>query len=149
MHRESRRCYSKIQNRQNSTLHLGREAKRFVCVSSGVFVDEKHIAKFAPEPKPNNRGTLVSMNNSHATHAHSHEGTLRKTTEQIGVTFEGELHESKGCFMVRFIRMPTPSKTDDRTAKTLRRVFVSLGGKTHMSFIEDSTSFPYRSSFEL
>ena len=35
--------------------------------------------------------------------------------------------------MVKGIRVPIPSKTHDRTAKILSRVFVDLAGKQHVA----------------
>ena len=85
-----------------------------------------------PGPEPSNRSTPVDINAFHATHAHTHEGALRKTAKQMGVTLKGELHECKGCSPAKGIRMPTPSKTHCQGAKRLFRVFVDLGGKKHV-----------------
>ena len=95
--------------------------------------DEKANVVIAPGPEPSNRGTPVDINAFHAAHALAHEGALRKTAKQMGVPFKGELHECKGCSMAKVIRMPIPSKTHERAAKGLFRVFVDLGGKKHVA----------------
>ena len=88
----------------------------------GVLNDENTNAVIAPGPEPSNRGTPIA-----------HEGALRKTAKQMGVTLKGELHECKGCSMAKGIRMQFPSKTHERAAKRLFRVFVDLGGKKHVA----------------
>ena len=95
--------------------------------------DENVNAVIAPGPEPSNRGTPVDINAFHTAHAHAHEGALRKTAKQMGVTLKGELHECKGCSMAKGIRIPFPSKTHGRAAKRLFRVFVDLGGKKHVA----------------
>ena len=99
----------------------------------GALNDENVNAVIAPGPEPSNRGTPVDINAFHAAHAHAHEGALRKTAKQRGVTLKGELHECKGCSMAKDIRMPIPSKTHGRAAKRLFRVFVDLGRKKHVA----------------
>ena len=96
----------------------------------GGLNDENNAnAVIAPGPEPINRGTPVDINAFHAAHAHAHEGTLRKTAKQMGVTLKGELHECKGCSEAKGIRIPITSKTHGRAVKRLLRVFVHLGGK--------------------
>ena len=102
----------------------------------GALNDENANAVIAPGPEPSNRGTPVDINAFHAAHAHAHEGALRKTAKQMGVTLKGKLHEWKGCSMAKGIRMPIPSKTHGRAAKRLFRVFVDLGGKKHVASME-------------
>ena len=69
---------------------------------------------FAVGPTPSNHDTPVDINGFHVAHAHTHEGTLRKTAKQMGVTLEGKLHECKGCSMAKGIRMSILSKTNSR-----------------------------------
>ena len=99
----------------------------------GALNDENANAVIARGPEPSNRGTPVDINAFHAAHAHAHEGALRKTAKQMGVTLKGELHECKGYSMAKGIKMPIPSKTHGRAAKRLFRVFVDLGGKKHVA----------------
>ena len=80
----------------------------------GMRVDETDNATIAPGPTPSNRDTPDDINTFHVAHAHALEEALRKTTKQIGVTLEGELHECKGCSMTKGIRMSIPFKTDNR-----------------------------------
>ena len=94
----------------------------------GALIDENTNAVIAPGPEPSNQDTPVDINAFHAAHAHAHEGALRKTAKQMGVTLKGELHGCKGCSMAKGIRVPIPSKTHGRAAKRLFRVFVDLGG---------------------
>ena len=95
--------------------------------------DENVNAVIAPGPEPSNRGTPVDINAFHAAHAHAHQGALRKTAKQMGVTLKGELHECKDCSMVMGIRIPIFSKTHGRAAKRLFRVIVDLGGEKHIA----------------
>ena len=88
---------------------------------------------YAPGLSPSNRDTPVDINDFHVAHAHAHEGALRKTAKQMGVTLEGKLHECKGCSLAKGIRMSTPSKTHCREDNRLSRVFVDLGGKKHVT----------------
>ena len=90
----------------------------------GALNGENANAAIAPAPEPSNRVTPVDINAFYAAHAHVHEGALRKTAKQMGVTLKGELHECKGCSM---------AKTHGRAAKRLFRVFVDLGGKNHVA----------------
>ena len=99
----------------------------------GALNDENANAVIAPGPEPSNRGTPVDINAFHGAHANAHEGALRKTAKQMGVTLKGELHECKGCSMAKGIRMQIPSKTHGRAVKRLFRVFVDLGGKKHVA----------------
>ena len=96
---------------------------------SGALVDESASAVFAPGFMPNNRDIPIDMNNFHVAHAHAHEGALRKTAKQLGITLEGKMHECKGCSLAKGIRMSVPSKTENRAVKRLSRVFVDLGGE--------------------
>ena len=107
----------------------------------GALNDENVNAVIAPGPEPSNRGTPVDINAFHAAHAHAHEGALRKTAKQMGVTLKGELHECKGCSMAEGIRMPIPSKTHGRAVKRLFHVFVDLGGKKHVASL-GSNKYP-------
>ena len=82
---------------------------------------------------PSNCDTPVDINGFPVAHVHAHEGALRKTARQMGVTLEGKLHECRDCSATKGIRMSIPSKTDCRGDKRLSRVFVDLGGKKHMA----------------
>ena len=99
----------------------------------GMLFDETANATIAPGLSPSNRDTPVDINDFHVAHAHAHEGALRKTAKQMGVTLEGKLHECKGCLLAKGIRMSTPSKTHCREDKRLSRVFVDLGGNKHVT----------------
>ena len=99
----------------------------------GILVDETANATIAPGRTPSNRDTPVEINDFHIAHAHAHEGALRKTAEQMGVTLEGKLHECKGCSMAKGIHMSVPSRTHSREDKRRSRVFVDLGGKKHVT----------------
>ena len=99
----------------------------------GMLFDETTNATIAPGLSPSNRDTPVGINDFHVAQAHAHEGALRKTAKQMGVTFEGKLHECKGCSLAKRIRMSIPSKTHCREDKRLSRVFVDLGGKKHVT----------------
>ena len=100
--------------------------------------DENANAVIAPGPEPSNRGTPVDINAFYAAHAHAHEGALRKTAKQMGVTLKEELHERKGCSLAKGIRMPIPSKRHERAVKRPFGVFVDLGGKKHVTSIGDN-----------
>ena len=54
----------------------------------GMLVDETANATIAPGLSPSKRDTPVDVNDFHVAHAHAHEGALRKTAKQIGVTLE-------------------------------------------------------------
>ena len=99
----------------------------------GMVVDETTNATIAPELSPRNRDTPVDIIDFHVAHAHAHEGALRKTAKQMGVTLEGKLHECNGCSLAKRIRMSIPSKTHCREDKRLSRVLVDLGGKKHVT----------------
>ena len=71
----------------------------------GALNDENANALIAPGPGPSNRGTPVDINAFRAAQAHAHEGALRKTARQMGVTLKGGLHECKGCSMAKAIRV--------------------------------------------
>ena len=99
----------------------------------GMLFDETTNSTIARGLSPSNRDTPVDINDFHVAHAHAHEGALRKTAKQMGVTLEGKLHECKGCSLAKGIRMPIPSKTHCREYKRRSRVFVDLGGKKHVT----------------
>ena len=101
-------------------------------------MDESVNAAISPGPMPNNRDTPVDINNFHVAHAHAHEGALRKTAKQLGVTLEGKMHECKGCSLAKGIRMSVLSKTDNRAVKRLSRVFVDIGGKRNVTSVGGS-----------
>ena len=82
----------------------------------GMLFDETANANIVPGLSPSNRDTPVDINDFHVAHAHAHEGALRKTAKQMGVTLVGKLHEYKGCLLAKKIRMPIPSKTHCREA---------------------------------
>ena len=54
-------------------------------------VNETANATIVSGPTPSNRDSS----------AHAHEGALRKTAKQMGVTLEGKLQECKGCSMAK------------------------------------------------
>ena len=97
-----------------------------------ALVDETANATIAPGVTPTAQADLVNINDFHVAHAHAHEGALRKTAKQMGVTLVGQLHECKGCSLAKGIWMSIPSKTSNRSVKRLVRVFVDLGGKKHV-----------------
>ena len=68
-------------------------------------------------------------------HAHAHEGALRKTTKQMNVTLVGKMDECKCCSLAKGIGMSIPSETSKRAVKRLFRVFVDFGGKKHVKSI--------------
>ena len=74
----------------------------------GMLVDGTANATIAPGLSPSNRDTPVDINAFHVAHVHAHEGVLRKTAKQMGVTREGKLHECKGCSLAKGIRMSIP-----------------------------------------
>ncbi|CAM9889479.1 unnamed protein product, partial [Sphacelaria rigidula] len=88
----------------------------------------------------------VDMNLFHQSHGHLHEGLLRETAKQLGVTLVGKLHECKGCSMAKGLRKPIPTSTTSRAAKPLERVFMdvsdpklveSAGGMKYSFLIRD------------
>ena len=109
----------------------------------GALNDEITNAVNIPGPEPINWGTPVDINTFHATHAHAHEGALRKTAKQMGVARKEGQHEFKGCSMAKGIRMPIPSRTHGGAAMRLFRVFVNLGGKKHVASMGGNT-YPMR-----
>ena len=112
------------------------ERINFLCAyRTGMLVDEATNATIAPGLTPNNRETPVDINGFHVTHAHAHEGALRKMAKQMGVTLEGKLHECKGCSMTKIICMSIPSKTNSPGDKRLSSVFVDLGKKKHVTSV--------------
>ena len=100
-----------------------------------MLIDETANATIAPGHTPSNRDTPVDINDFHVAHAHAHEGALRKMAKQMGVTFEGKLHECKGCSMVKGICMSIPSKTNSRKDKILSRVYVDLGESKYVTSV--------------
>ena len=93
----------------------------------GMLVDETDNAIIAP----GHRDTSIDINDFHVVHAH--EGALRKTAKQWGVTLEGKLHKCKGCSIAKGFLMSILSKTSSRGDKRLSRAFVNLGGNKHMT----------------
>ena len=87
---------------------------------TGAFMDESVNAVIAPGPMPNNRDTPSNIDNFLVVHVHAHEGALRKTAKQLGVTFEGHMHECKGYSLAKEIIMSVPSKTDNRAYRSPR-----------------------------
>ena len=70
-----------------------------------------HTANAVIAPTPTTSGhKTVDIN---VAHAHAHEGALKKTAKQMGVNLEGEMHECKGCFMAKGLRMSIPKKADN------------------------------------
>ena len=104
-----------------------------------MLVDETANATNARGLSPSNRDPPVDINNFDVAHAHAHEGALRKTAKQMGVTLEGKLHECKGCSMAKGIRLSIPSKTHCRKNKRLSRVFVDFEGKQHVTSMGGNT----------
>ena len=99
----------------------------FLCAyHPNALVDETANATIAPGPMPNNRDTPTNINDFHVAHAHAHEGALRKTAKQIGVTLVGKTHECRGCSLAKGIRMrmSIPSKTSNRAVKRDFSVFL-------------------------
>ena len=100
------------------------------------FVDETaNNATIAPGPMSKKHDTPTDINDFHVAHADVHEGALRKTAKQMGITLVGKIHEGKGCSLAKGIRMPIPSKTSNRAVKRLFRVFVDPGGKKKVKSI--------------
>ena len=58
-----------------------------------ALVDESASAVITPGPMPNNRDTPIDNNTFHVARAYAHEGALRKTAKQLGITLEGKMHE--------------------------------------------------------
>ena len=100
-----------------------------------ALVDETANATIAPGPIPQNHDTPTDINGFHVAHAHTHEGALRRTAKQMGITLVGKMHECKGCSLAKGIRMTIPSKTSNRAVERLSRVFVDLGGKKYVKSI--------------
>ena len=71
--------------------------------------------------------TPTDINIFHRTYAH--EVLLKKTAEQQGVNFSGELHECQGCSMAKGLRKPIARSTHTRADRKLQRVIVNLSGK--------------------
>ena len=73
-----------------------------------------------------------------------HEGLLRKTAKQIGVTLQGQLVPCQGCSEAKWIRKPVKLLTYTLAAKPAERCFVdlsrpksvkSMGGKEYMMIV--------------
>ena len=73
--------------------------------------------------------TPTGINTFHCTYGHTHEGLLKKTAEQQGVDLSGELHECRGCSMVKGRRKPITRSTQISADKKLQQVFVDLSRK--------------------
>ena len=85
---------------------------------------------------PNKPDTPTDINDFHVDHVHAHEGALRKTAKQMGITLVGKMHKCKGWFLAKEIRVSIPSKTSNQAVKRLFRVSVDLGGKKQAKSIE-------------
>ena len=70
----------------------------------------------------------VDINLFHASYGHAHEGLLRQTAKDLGVTLTGELQPCTGCSMAKGLRKGISSSTENRATKKLGRVFVDLNG---------------------
>ena len=70
----------------------------------------------------------VDINLFHQSHGHLHEGLLRATAKQLGVTLVGKLHECKGCSIAKGLRKPIPTSTTTRAVKPFERVFMDVSG---------------------
>ena len=66
-----------------------------------ILVDETANATIAPGPMPNNRDTPTDMNDFHVAHTHGHEGALRKTAKQMGVTLVGKCTSARAVLWQR------------------------------------------------
>ena len=100
-------------------------------------------------PTTNNRDTPNDINYFHVAHARAHEGALRKTAKQMGVTLVAKMKECKGWSLAKGIRISIPSKTSNRAVKRLFRVFGGFWrqegrevdwGKKHPMTIRDDYS---------
>ena len=99
-----------------------------------MLVDETANATIAPGLASSKRDTIVDIIDFHVAHTHAHEGALRKTAKQVGVTLEGKLHECKSCSIAERTACPSHStKTNSRGDKRLSRVFVNLGGNKNVT----------------
>ena len=106
-----------------------------------MVVDENaNTTVTAPGPEPSILGTPIDINTLQVAHVHAHEDVLRKTNKNMCVTLEGELRECKVSSMAKCVSMPTLSKTHDRAAKMLFRVFVNLGWKKQVTYMGGGTS---------
>ena len=68
-----------------------------------VLVDETANATIAPGVTPTAQAHPVNINDFHVAHAHAHEGALRKTAKQMGVTLVGTFHDRKGGSLAKGI----------------------------------------------
>ncbi|CAM9437793.1 unnamed protein product [Pylaiella littoralis] len=73
--------------------------------------------------------TPADINVLHCTFGHTHEVLLKKTAEQQGLAYSGELHECRGCSLAKGLRKPIARSTHTRAVKKLQRVFVDLSGR--------------------
>ena len=70
----------------------------------------------------------VDINLFHASYGHAHEGLLRRTAKDLGVTLSGTLQPCTGCSLAKGLRKGISSSTENRATKKLGRVFVDLSG---------------------
>ena len=75
----------------------------------------------------------IDINIFHVSHDHAHEGLLRATAKNLGVTLVERLEECKGCSMAKGIARPTKRNTHSRAIKMFDRVFVDIYGKKKVS----------------
>ena len=66
-----------------------------------ALVDETANATIAPGVTPTAQADLVNINDFHVAHAHAHEGALRKTAKQMGVTLVGNYMNARGSYWPR------------------------------------------------
>ena len=73
--------------------------------------------------------TPTDINIFRCTYGHTHDTLLNQTAKQQGVSLSGELHECRGCSMVKGLRKTIARSTDTQADTKLERVFVDLSGK--------------------
>ena len=75
----------------------------------------------------------------HQSHGYLHEGLLRETAKQLGVTLVGKLHECKGCSMAKGLRKPIPTCTTTRVFMDVSgpKLVESVGGMKCSFLIRD------------
>ena len=56
----------------------------------------------------------TDINLFYCIHGHTHEGLLKQTANQQGVSLSGELHERRRCSMAKGLRKPIARSTDTR-----------------------------------
>ena len=105
----TRRLPSTISSTQQSDSH---ESARAVLAPGKMSIDRNQ----------------ADINLFHQSHGHLHEGLLRETAKQQGVTLIGKLHECKGCYMAEGLRKPIPTSPDTRAVKPFERVFMDASG---------------------